>query len=165
MISPTNIAFFEAIEQWLSIGDTSTVNGFNVQRSGKCFVLKNWRQEMIIVVNRLFFFVKSTIRYTLAKMFEVNTAQNKDDKYIYLKLPFINEELKRRALTVIRRSGIPNVKIHFINGKPSSRVFAPRKEKVECTKECELCKSAIRPNLCRKKNVVYSVLLYYISHC
>jgi hypothetical protein len=47
-----------------------------------------------------------------------------DDKQenIYVKLPYINEELKRRALSVIRRSGINNVQIHFMNGRPSSRV-------------------------------------------
>ena len=45
-------------------------------------------------------FVKSVIRNTIK-----NKPRNKDEqKCIYLKLPFINEEFKRRALAVIRRS-------------------------------------------------------------
>ena len=74
-------------------------------------------------------FVKVVIRRTLH-----NTQLNDDDdqKYIYLKLPFVNEEFKRRFSCVIRRSGINNIKIHFMNGRPSSRVFAPLREKPNC---------------------------------
>lgn len=104
-------------------------------------------------------FVKSVMRYT-----QRNQPRRKDDdqKYIYLKLPFINEELKRRALDVIRRSGLSNIKVHFMNGKPSSIVFAPPREKLNCSDKCETCKSAIKPNRCLTKNVVYEIMC---SHC
>ena len=38
---------------------------------------------------------------------------------IYIKIPFINEEFKRRASAVARPLGLSNVKIHFENGEPS----------------------------------------------
>ena len=127
------------------------------------------RKESLDKITRLFVdngypkkFVKSVMRHTLSKNPEDNNTQKKDDQYIYLKLPFISEEFKRRALSVVRRSGIDNVRIHFMNGKPSSRVFAPPKEKANCPPQCELCTLATRPNLCRKKNVVYAITC---SHC
>jgi hypothetical protein len=42
---------------------------------------------------------------------------------------------------VIRRSGINNVKIHFITGRPSSRVFAPLRDIASCREDWETCKS------------------------
>ncbi len=74
-----------------------------------------------------------------------------------MKLPYINEELKRRALSVIRRSGINNVKIHFMNGRPSSRVFAPPRDRASCRDNCETCKSASKPKQCLTKNVIYEI--------
>jgi hypothetical protein len=76
---------------------------------------------------------------------------------IYVKLPYINEELKRRALSVIRRSGINNVKIHFMNGRPSSRVFSPPRDRASCREDCETCKSASKPKQCLTKNVIYEI--------
>ena len=43
------------------------------------------------------------------------------EKYIYLKLPFINEELKRRALSIVRRSGLENIRLQFVNGPSLSK--------------------------------------------
>ena len=37
------------------------------------------------------------------------------EKYVYLKLPFINEELKRRALSIVRRTGLENIRLYFDN--------------------------------------------------
>ena len=87
-------------------------------------------------------FAKAAIKQT-----ENNTTCKQDnEKVLYSKISFVNEDLKRRALTVIRRSGIDNVRITFMNGKPSSRVFAPRKERLECPQSCQTCKSAKRSN-------------------
>jgi hypothetical protein len=76
---------------------------------------------------------------------------------IYVKLPYINEELKRRALSVIRRSGINNVKINFMNGRPSSRIFDPPRDRESCREDCETCKSASKPKQCLTKNVIYEI--------
>ena len=38
------------------------------------------------------------------------------DKYVYLKLPFINEELQRRALSIVQRTGLESIRLHFDNG-------------------------------------------------
>jgi hypothetical protein len=78
-----------------------------------------------------------------------NTLNNKSTredeiKYTYLKLPFINEEFKRRALSAVKRSGIDNVRIQFMNGKSSRRVFAPPRERTHCPKACETCKCTIK---------------------
>ena len=76
--------------------------------------------------------MKATIKQT-----ENNTTCNQDnEKVLYLKIPFVNEDLKRRALAIIRRSGIDNVRLTFVNGKPSWRVFAPSKERLECPQSC-----------------------------
>ncbi len=98
-------------------------------------------------------FVRATIRHT------TRNKPHKDDKRenIYMKLPYINEELKRRALSVIRRSGINNVKIHFMNGRPSSRVFAPPRDRASCRDNCKTCKSASKPKQCLTKNVIYEI--------
>ena len=61
------------------------------------------------------------------------------DKFIYIKLPYINEEYKRRATSVIRPSGINNVKAHFVNGKPLSEVFLAPKRQISNSSECETC--------------------------
>ena len=79
------------------------------------------------------------------------------DKFIYIKLPYINEEYKRRVTSVIRRSGINNVKACFVNGKPLSKVFIAPKRQINCSSECETCKSATKPNQCFRKNVIYEI--------
>lgn len=101
--------------------------------------------------------IKATVRRLVHKKSEEKQQQKDDKKYIYLKLPFISEEIKRRALQVVRRSGIDNVRVHFINGRPSSRVFGPPRERIQCSETCVTCKSALQPNRCQQKNVVYCI--------
>ena len=50
---------------------------------------------------------------------------------------FINEELKRRALSIVRRTGLENIRLHFDNGPSLSKIFAPRKEKLSCPDNCD----------------------------
>ncbi len=62
-------------------------------------------------------FVDSVIKNTK------NNRQHKQtkidsDKLIYIKLPYINKDYKRRVTSVIRHSGIINVTACFVNGKP-----------------------------------------------
>ena len=93
-----------------------------------------------------------------------NTACKEDNsKVIHSKIPFVNEDLKRRALSVIRRSRIDKAKLTFMNGKSSSRVFAPRKERLECPQSCQSCKSAKKSNRCYVKNVVYEITCQHSS--
>ena len=65
-------------------------------------------------------------------------------------------------MAIVRRSGIKNVKICFLNGKPLSKVFSAPKDRMNCPEECETCKSAKDLNNCFKKNVVYEICC---SHC
>ena len=98
-------------------------------------------------------FIQAVIRQTL------NTIPNDDEQEnIYLKIPYVNEQLKRRALSVIRRSGISNIKTHFMNGRPSSKVFAPSREKLNCPDHCETCNLVLKTNCCLTKYVVYQII-------
>ena len=99
-------------------------------------------------------FVKRVIRNTL---FERRQQCINKEEFLYLKLPFINDEYKRRALSVINRSRLNNVKIQFMNGRPLSKVFAPPKNKQDCPRGCETCKLSTKPNCCLTKNVVYEI--------
>ena len=49
--------------------------------------------------------------------------------------------------------GINNIKIHFMTGRPSSKVFTLSSVKLNSLEYCEACKLAIKPNHCLTKNV------------
>ena len=49
-----------------------------------------------------------------------------------------------------------------MNGRPSSRVFAPPTDRASCGEDREICKSAIKPKQCLTKNVIYEITY---SHC
>ena len=98
-------------------------------------------------------FIQAVITRTL------NTIPNNDEQEnIFLKIPYVSEQLKRRALSVIRHSGILNIKTHFMNSGPSSKVFAPSREKLNCPDDCETCKLTLKTNCCLTKHVVYQVM-------
>ena len=98
-------------------------------------------------------FIQAVIRQTL------NTIPNNDEQEnIYLKIPYVSEQLKRRALSVICNSGISNIKTHFMNGRLSSKVFAPSREKRNCPDDCETCKLTLKTNCCFTKHVVYQIM-------
>ena len=103
-------------------------------------------------------FVKSVIKRT------VRTELRREDpkKYVYLKLPFINEDLRRRAFAIARRSDIENVRFYFENGKSLSIIFMPPKEKQSCPKDCHTCKLSLKTNRCLVKHTVYRM---NCSHC
>jgi hypothetical protein len=98
--------------------------------------------------------IKAIIRSTIQN---TNRPTTEEHEHIYIKIPFIDEEFKRRALGVVRRSGVPNIRIHFENGKPLSKVFAPPRSKPLCPKGCETCTLTDKPNRCLYKNVVYQI--------
>lgn len=100
---------------------------------------------------------KSLITATIQHVLHNQPRTDDSERRIYMKLPYINEDSKRRALAVIRRSGLNNIKIHFLNGKSSSQRFAPRKETMNCSEKCETCKLGKKPNRCHNKNVVYEI--------
>ena len=101
-------------------------------------------------------FVKGVIRNTLFERRQQCESQEQF-LYVYLKLPFINEECKRRTLSVINRLHLNNFKIQFMNGRLLSKVFAPPKNKQDCPRSCETCKLSTKPGCCVTKNVVYEI--------
>ena len=52
------------------------------------------------------------------------------DKLVNVKLPYINEDYRRRALSVIRRSGVDNVKACFIKANHCLKCFQLPKVKL-----------------------------------
>ena len=77
-------------------------------------------------------FVRSVIQQTLY----TEPQRDNQEGCIYLKLPYIDEVFKRRALATIRRTGIGNIRVHFKNGQQISKIYAPKKDKLSCTIDC-----------------------------
>ena len=116
----------------------------------------NNRKESLSKLTQVFArngYPKSFVRASVHRVLHNQPRINDQEDWIYMKLPYINEEFKRRSLAVVRRSGLNNIKIHFLNGKSSSQRFAPRKETMNCSNKCETCKSGKKPNRCHNKNV------------
>ena len=72
-------------------------------------------------------------------------------------MPYINEDLKRQTQAVLKRTGLDNMRVHYINCCSSSRIFTPPKEKQCCPNPCDTCGSSIRTNQSLKKNCVYKI--------
>ena len=81
---------------------------------------------------------------------------------VYIKVPFINDVLKQQTQAVIKRSGIQNIKVHYMTGRPLSSIFRPSKEQQKCPEACETCTSAKKVNKCLSKNSVYII---ECTHC
>ena len=77
-------------------------------------------------------------------------------------MQYIKEDLKRQTQAVLKRTGLDNIRVHYINGCSSSRIFTPPKEKQCCPDPCDTCGSSIRTNQCLTKNCVYKIKF---SHC
>ena len=105
-------------------------------------------------------FIKSTIKRTLRKCKSQPSEQ--EQGLVYIKMPFINEDLKRQTQAVLKRTGLDNIRVHYINGSSSSRIFTPPKEKQCCPDPCDTCGSSTRTNQCLTKNCVYKIKC---SHC
>ena len=63
----------------------------------------------------------ATIKRTLRTCNIQPTEQELEQDSVYIKVPFINEDLKQQTKAVIKRSGIQNIKVHYITGRPLSR--------------------------------------------
>ncbi|XP_068691180.1 uncharacterized protein [Montipora foliosa] len=105
-------------------------------------------------------FIKSTIKRTLRKCKSQPSEQ--EQRLIYMKMPFINDDIKRQTQAVSRWTGQDNIRVHYINGSSSSRIFTPSKEKQCCPDPCATCGSSTRSNQCLTKNCVYKIKC---SHC
>ena len=105
-------------------------------------------------------FIKSTIKDTLRKCKSQPSEQ--EQGLMYIKMPFINEDLKRQTQAVLKRTGLDDIKVHYMNGSSSSRIFTPPKEKQCCPDPCGTCGSSPRTDQCLTKNYVYKIKC---SHC
>ena len=85
-------------------------------------------QESLRKVDKLFVdkkYPRKFVRNVIRRSANSNTTRDEEMKYIYLKLPFIDEEFKRRAQAVVRRCGKSNIRLQYRNGTPSAKEFAP----------------------------------------
>ena len=58
---------------------------------------------------------------------------------------------------VLKRTGLDNIRVHYINGCSSSKIFTPPKEKQCCPDPWDSCGSSTRTNQCHTKNCVYKI--------
>ena len=101
-------------------------------------------------------FVNSTIKRTLRKS-NVPSLEQEQDNYTYIKVPYINEDLKRQTQDVIKRTGLNNIRVIYMNGRSSASIFTPPKEKQQCPDNCDTCSTALVNNRCLTKNSVYKI--------
>lgn len=71
-----------------------------------------------------------------------------DQDLIYLKVPFVNKDLKHQVQAVIKRTGLRNISVYYMNGQSSSAIFTPPKEKQSCPPNCETCTCSVKRNKC-----------------
>ncbi len=160
-----------SIMPWDSHGSISSKQAILIgetKRAIACSMDSRGVKESLSKVKEIFLangypnkFVDSVIKNTKNNRQHKQTKMD-SDKLIYIKLPYINEDYKRRVTSVIRHSGIINIKACFVNGKPLSQVFSAPKGQMNCPNKCETCKSTKKSNQCWKKNVVYKI---NCSHC
>ena len=93
-------------------------------------------------------FVTSTIKRTLRTCNIQPTEQELEQDTVYAKVIFINEDLKQQTQAVIKRSGIQNIKAHYMTGRPLLSIFRPPKEQQKCPESRETCISAKKVNKC-----------------
>ena len=95
---------------------------------------------------------------------EKNPEQKEDNEQdlIYIKMPFINEDLKRQTQAVIKRTGISKIRVDYVNGRTSASVFKGPKDKQLCPDNCETCSADKGANRCLAKTCVYKI---DFQHC
>ena len=72
-------------------------------------------------------------------------------------MPFINEDLKRQTQAVIKRTGISNIRVYYVNGRSSASVFKAPRDRQLCPDNCDTCSAAKVTNRCLAKNCVYKI--------
>ena len=121
--SPPNCILSPSIADPLCHGSISSKRAILIgetKRAIACSTNSRDTKESLKEVKRSFVsngypkaFVHNVIRKTKNNRHN-KPAEDCTEKSIYLKLPYINEDYKRRAMAIVRRSGIKNVKICFL---------------------------------------------------
>ena len=102
-------------------------------------------------------FIKSTVTSTLHQEKTPEQKEDNEKDLIYMKMPFINEDLKRQTQAVIKRTGISDTRVYCVNGRSSASVFQAPKDKQRCPDNCDTCSAAKVANRCLAKNRVYKI--------
>ena len=87
-------------------------------------------------------FIKPPITSSLRKKKTPAQKEDNEKDLMYIKMPFINEDLKRQSQAVIKRTGIRNIRVYYVNGRTSACVFKAPKDKQLCPDNCDTCSAA-----------------------
>jgi len=102
--------------------------------------------------------------YQFVHHFNPNILNHTKDTTKFLRFPFIDENFKRRAQNLLRRTGLQeHVKMWFDSGPSLRQIFRPHKEKPTCSADCEMCTWELqgRTSQCQKKNTIYKISCAY----
>ena len=67
------------------------------------------------------------------------------------------KDLKYQVQAVIKRTGLRNISVYYMNGRSSSAIFTPPKEKQSCPTNCETSTCLVKPNKCLTKHAVSKI--------
>ena len=101
-------------------------------------------------------FVNRVYKYFRRKQTHHQTKREETNK-IYLKCPYVSEEMKRKMINVMKRTGLNDKVFLSFTNYPLKRHFRPPKEKIHCDESCITCQSASSRNTCHVKGVIYRV--------
>ena len=127
----------QCITPWDSHGPISQKGGIvigEIRRAMSHSTDPRSQQNSLRLITKLYtkngyprLFIKSTRKRTLRKC--KSQLSEPEQGLIYIKMPFINEDLKRQTQAVLKGTGLDNIRVYYINGSSSSRIFTPPKEK------------------------------------
>jgi len=101
-----------------------------------------------------------SVFYQFVKGSRPSIIRNSKDTIKFLRFPFTDEQTKRRAQSLLRRTRLKDhVKLWFDSGPSLRQLFKPPKERPACDSDCMMCKweAKDRKNQCQKKNTVYKI--------
>ena len=85
-------------------------------------------------------------------------AERDKAKRLFIKCPFISEDVNRKLLNTLKRTGL-NDKVYVCFSNANTRKhFRPPKGNITCEDSCKSCFYALRPNTCHTKGVIYKVV-------
>ena len=81
--------------------------------------------------------------------------KNQNAKRVYIKTPFINDYFRNKLCRLTYQLKI-NDNVHFYNKLNNlSSIFKPKKHKMSCPTNCNICPMMNQPNICLNKNLIY----------
>ena len=94
---------------------------------------------------------------------KTNREEASNEPITYLKLPYFNENQRRKIITAQRKTGLLGlIRVIFTTERPLARQFRDHKVLQQCPKSCKACKTSVFKGNCFKKYVIYKLVC---NHC